>query len=110
MKKIFPKFGRKTAADEVIHQIHELRRHGKLKDINQREEEEIAVAIKSKFSTDKFIDTYRLYHEVFRPLGYKTGDLLDPKEIEEVGEGIGLKEADLDDFRNKHSLSHNEED
>lgn len=110
MKKIFPKFGRKTAADEVIYQIHYLRMHGKLKDINQREEKEIADAIRSKFPTDKFIDTFRLYKEVFKPLGYKTGDLLEPEEIEEVGGSVGLREADLDSFRDRHSLPHSDKD
>lgn len=104
MTKIFPKFGRKTAADEVVHQIHELRRHGKLPDINQREEEEIADAIKEAFPSDKYIDTYQLYNKVFKPLGYKTGDLLDPQEIESVGSKIGLKESDINNFRAKHSL------
>lgn len=110
MAKIFPKFGRKTAAEEVIHQIHELRRHGKLPSINQREEEEIAEAIRKEFPNDKFVDTYQLYNRVFKPLGYKTGDLLEPEEIEEAGKGVGLKEEDLENFRNKHGLKENEED
>jgi hypothetical protein len=110
MTKIFPKFWRKTAADEVIHQIHELRRRGKLNNINPQEEKELGDAIKSKFPNDRFIDTRRLYKEVFKPLGHKNGDLLDPKEIAEVGEKIGLKEDDLDNFRDKHGLRQSNED
>ncbi len=110
MRKIFPKFGRKTAADEVVHQIRELIRHGKLKDINPREEAELADAIRSKFPNDKFIDTFRLYRDVFKPLGYKDGDLLNPEEIEEVGEKIGLEKEDMSSFRSKHSLSNKDED
>lgn len=110
MAKIFPKRERKTGAEEVIYMIHELRRHGKLPSINQREEEEVAEAIRKEFPTDKFIDTYQLYNRVFKPLGYKIGDLLEPEEIEEVGKSIGLKEDNLRSFRNKHGLEENEED
>lgn len=108
MPKIYAKSWRKTAADEVIYRIHELRRHGKLKDINPREEQEIAEAIRSKFPTQTSIDTYQLYKYVFKPLGYKEGDLLEPEEIEEVGGSIGLKESDMESFRNQHGLSKGE--
>lgn len=104
MAKFFASGYLDTAAKAVNFKIRELHRHGKLPNIDQRELREIADAISEAFPTEKTVDSYQLYQKVFKRLGYKEGDLLNPEEIKEVMKKTNPRKTDLKDFSGRHNL------
>lgn len=91
MRKIIGKFGR-SAAKQIFRDVHQLRIHGKLPNINSAEEKQIIEKTKEVFGDSPSFTEYEFEKKVLNPLRIRKNDFLSHNEVDQIDKGLNLKD------------------